>query len=107
VDAFTAIASHAPERPAAARPDALTLLGSYPNPFNSATTIAFDLAAASPVKLQVCDVLGRAVAVLVNNTLNAGAHRVAFDASGLAGGVYVAHLEAAGTTVSSKMMLIK
>ncbi|MCX6600387.1 MAG: S8 family serine peptidase [bacterium] len=107
VDAFAAIASHAPERPAAARPDAVTLHGNYPNPFNSATTIAFDLAAASPVKLQVCDVLGRAVAVLVNNTLNAGAHRVAFDASGLAGGVYVAHLEAAGTTVSSKMMLIK
>jgi subtilisin family serine protease len=107
VDAFTAIASPAPERPAVARPDAVTLHGNYPNPFNSATTIAFHLAAASRVRLQVCDVLGRTVAVLVDNTLNAGSHRIAFDASGLASGIYVARLEAAGTSLSSRMMLIK
>ena len=107
VDAFAAVSSHTPELPGAARPAALTLLGNYPNPFNSATTIAFDLAAAARVRLQVCDVLGRTVAVLVDNTLNAGPHRVTFDASGLASGVYVARLEAAGTSLSSRMMLIK
>jgi len=107
VDAFAAVASHAPELPVAARAEAVTLHGNYPNPFNSATTIRFDLAAMSRVKLQVCDVLGRAVAVLVDNTLNAGTHRITFDASGLASGVYAVRLEAAGTTVSSKMLLIK
>ncbi len=91
--------------PAAGAPDTYRLLSNYPNPFNPSTTIRYELPRASYVKLGVCDVLGREVAVLVNDAKDAGYHSVSFDAAGLASGMYFYRLQA-GDFVSTKRMLV-
>ncbi|MBU1653088.1 T9SS type A sorting domain-containing protein [bacterium] len=90
------------------------LIGAYPNPFNPITAISFQQSAFSHVSLTVYDVSGRKVATLVNGYRDAGVHRVTFDASGFASGVYLYRLEASGSgttptteTRVGKMVLMK
>ncbi len=79
----------------------------FPNPFNPATVVPFELAGAGPVRLAVYDVTGRQVAVLVDATMNAGRHTVAWDASGLPSGVYIVRLTAGGKVMTGKATLLK
>ncbi len=80
----------------------------YPNPFNPSTNIKFGLAKDENVNLIVYDILGRQVAVLLNNQpLTAGVHAVEFNASKLASGTYIYRLQAGSNIVVKKMMLIK
>jgi flagellar hook assembly protein FlgD len=72
-------------------------LGSYPNPFNPATTIRFQLATAARVELTVFDVRGAIVSRLLQGERSAGQHAVIWDGlddSGrpAASGVYLARL---------------
>lgn len=94
-----------------AGPDAvaarMTLEQNYPNPFNPTTTIRFTLPAASDVTLTVFDMHGRAVAVVAEGRLDAGAHTRSFDASHLASGQYLYRLEGGGVTLSRVMQLVK
>jgi hypothetical protein len=79
----------------------------YPEPFNPTTAISYQLSAFSQVNLRVYDLAGRLVATLVDGWREAGMHEVTFDATGLAAGVYLYHLETAGQSVSGKMVLLK
>jgi parallel beta-helix repeat protein len=79
----------------------------YPNPFNPATKISFELPSASYVKLTVYDVLGREVCQLANGEQTAGKHTVTFDGKNLPSGIYVYRLEAGRNTAISKMLLTK
>jgi hypothetical protein len=63
----------------------------YPNPFNPSTTITLHLPAAAPVRVEVVNLLGRRVALLLDAPLPPGHHRVLFDGSRLASGVYFVH----------------
>ncbi len=84
------------------------LYQNYPNPFNPVTTIGFDLAKPSTVKLIVYDMVGNEVEVLINNmSFSAGNYEFAFDASGLASGVYIYKLISDNFTDSRKMTVIK
>lgn len=76
----------------------------YPNPFNPATRVRFETEEIGLVTLKVFDILGREVATLVNTELNPGSHEAAFDASHLAGGVFLYRL-ACGDRMDSKRML--
>lgn len=87
--------------------NAFNLEQNYPNPFNPSTVVGFRLSVAGQATLKVYDLLGREVATLVNGTLPAGAHSVAFDASGLTSGVYMYKLEAGGLNQVRRMTLIK
>ena len=53
-------------------PQEFKLYNNYPNPFNPSTKIKFDIPTASQVKITVYDMLGKAVATLVDKQLNAG-----------------------------------
>jgi hypothetical protein len=55
----------------------------------------------------VFDLLGREVAVLKDAFSEAGTHRVTFDGSGLASGIYFARLEAGDFSQTKKLMLMK
>jgi photosystem II stability/assembly factor-like uncharacterized protein len=79
----------------------------YPNPFNPSTTIAYDLPKAGRVSLRVFDLLGREVAVLKDGFVEAGSHRVTFDGSSLASGIYFARLDAGAFSQTKKLMLLK
>jgi hypothetical protein len=95
------------EQGGASLPTRLALHPAHPNPFNPTTTLSFDLPNASDVHLEVFDVLGRRVAVLVEGQMPAGSHEVSWDASGVASGVYFARLSADGAAVSRKVVLLK
>jgi hypothetical protein len=77
----------------------------YPNPFNPSTTIKYELPEASVVRLNVYDMLGREVSVVVNERRDAGVHQVKFDGSGLSSGVYLYSLQA-GTFVQTRKLLL-
>jgi hypothetical protein len=96
----------APPRPAS-RPTQFSFDGNYPNPFNSETRFRFYLGRAAPARLTLFNLLGQDVAHLLDEKLPAGEHTVVFDASRLASGVYIARLQAATFTATSKMVLIK
>lgn len=88
-------------------PTEFTLHQNYPNPFNPTTSIEYQVASNEKVNLKVCDILGREVAVLVNETKQPGSYEVEFDGSKLSSGIYFYVLEAENVRVSKKMMLIK
>ena len=79
----------------------------YPDPFNPVTEIAFNLPEAASARLQVFNVQGQRVAVLVNEVLSAGRHAVRWDASGATSGVYFYMLEIPGKSETRKMILLK
>jgi hypothetical protein len=82
-------------------------LGNYPNPFNSETIIRWQIVLTSFVDLRVYDVLGREVAMLVNETRPAGRYEVTFDASRLATGIYLCRLSAGDYVQVRKMILLR
>ncbi len=88
-------------------PTAAALMGNYPNPFNSETTIRYALPQAGKARLAVYDLLGHEVATLVDGLRPAGRHSARFDAGGLASGAYVYRLEAADRIVVRTMVLVK
>lgn len=88
-------------------PAAFSLAQNYPNPFNPSTTIRYELALASDVKLKVFDILGREVATLVSAKQAAGNYAAQFNASRLSSGVYFYQLKAGGLIAIRKMMLVK
>ena len=82
-------------------------LVNYPNPFNPVTNINFTLPETGNVTLEVYDLIGRSVAVLVSGIKEAGSHNIRFDGSNLASGMYIYRLEFNNREVTQKMLLIK
>ncbi len=79
----------------------------YPNPFNPTTRIEYRVPSISYVVLTVYDVLGREVAVLVNEEKSAGNYSVVFNANNLPSGIYFYRLQAGNFTETKKMILVK
>ncbi len=90
-----------------ALPKVFSLDQNYPNPFNPATMIEYQLPTASHVVLKVYDVLGRAVANLVDQKQDAGTHFMRFDASKFPSGVYFCRLIAGDWVAVKKMVVLK
>jgi hypothetical protein len=88
-------------------PRALRLEPNYPNPFNPVTRLAVEVDRPQRVKLEVYDLLGRCVEVLVDAELPAGRHVATFDARGRASGMYVAVLRGDGFSIARTMVLVK
>lgn len=94
-----------------ARPS-IVLHQNSPNPFRTSTSIRFALAQAGHVRLEVFDVTGRSVAVLVDGLMPAGAGRAAWsgrDARGrrVAPGLYFVNLSSRGARETAKMLLLR
>ena len=79
----------------------------YPNPFNPATRIRFHVANAVHVTLKVFDVLGSEMRTIVDEDLQPGRYERAFDARGLASGVYFCRLQAGRFTQTQKLLLLR
>ncbi len=92
---------------AGAATDGETTAAAFPNPFARETTIQFTTTTVTEARLAIYDVTGREVAVLVNGTIEAGQHNVAFDARGLASGLYVYRLEAGTTVQTGRLTLLR
>lgn len=88
-------------------PNVVELSQNYPNPFNPGTVIEFHLPSEMDVRLEVFDLLGRRVALLADEHMQAGSHQVSFNASSLASGIYIYRLTTPGRSDSRRMALIK
>jgi hypothetical protein len=88
-------------------PSEYSLSQNYPNPFNPLTKISYELQITNDVRLSVFDILGKEVAILVNQKQNAGNYEIEWDASNYPSGVYFYKLEADDFKETKKMILIK
>lgn len=88
-------------------PEQFSLSQNYPNPFNPSTTIKFSIPETGNVMLRVFDVLGREVAVLVNEEMKPGNYEAAFTGVDLTSGIYFYSLVTEQFTDVKKMVLIK
>ena len=88
-------------------PKQIALLQNYPNPFNAQTMIRYSLPEQSQVTIDIFDILGRKIETLVEGPEPAGNHRVRWDASGQASGIYFYRIKAGDFAETKKMQLLK
>jgi len=93
-------------------PGAYWLEQNFPNPFNPKTNFGLRILDFGLVNVTVYDVLGREVAILVNEELAPGTYTTTWDASAMASGVYFYRLEATGAegrrfVETKKMVLLR
>jgi hypothetical protein len=93
-------------------PRALVLRQNYPNPFNPQTRIEFLMPRPGRAKVAVFDVGGSRVATIFDGALDAGPHTLSWngrDSRGrsVATGIYLYRLEACGTVLTRKMVLLR
>ncbi len=79
----------------------------YPNPFNPTTTINYRIPEQSFVSIKVYNMLGEVVALLVNESKDAGNYSLRFDGSDLPSGTYIYRITAGDFTDSKKLLLLK
>jgi hypothetical protein len=79
----------------------------FPNPFNYSTTIPYFLTEEEHVRLAIIDLLGREVAVLIDELQLAGERSVEFDAGQLTGGVYFYRLQAGSYSETKRLLLLR
>jgi hypothetical protein len=90
-----------------ATPLAFELRQNYPNPFAQTATIEFSLPQSGHAHLEVFDVTGRRVATLLDRVMESGAHRVTWDASGVASGTYVYRLRAGDEVQTMRALVLR
>ncbi|GEM_PF-4189067 len=93
--------------PASETPLSFALEQNYPNPFNPATTIRFSISRSTYVTLKVYNLLGKEVAVLLSDVIDAGTHTIKFNASRLKSGLYIYKLTAGNKSAVRTMTLLK
>jgi len=79
----------------------------YPNPFNPTTTISWQSPLGIWQIVKIYDVLGREIAILVNEEKPAGTYEIKFNASNIPAGVYFYQLKAGDFIETKKMVLMK
>ncbi len=93
-------------------PRRVLLLRSFPNPFNPATTIEFELSAPMTARISIYDTGGRLVTTLADGWYDAGRHSVHWDGRdargrSMASGSYFYRLNAGSTVQSQKLTLVR
>jgi len=88
-------------------PDRIKLFSNYPNPFNPITTIKYEIANSDLVQLNIYNLIGEKVAILVNDYKVAGNYSVELNGSNLPSGVYVYVLKVGSVYKVKKMVLLK
>jgi hypothetical protein len=88
-------------------PSSFAVHANYPNPFNAATAIEYDLPRPMFVTVEIYDLLGRRIERLVDGFQQAGPHTVVWDAERAATGVYFYRILAGEYDLTRKMVLLK
>lgn len=87
------------------------LLPPYPNPFNPAAGITFELGSRAQVRLTVHDIAGRTIGTLVDGVRGSGTHHAVFDARDCASGIYFCRLRVVDDTgvfsAGAKLLLLR
>ena len=94
-------------------PISFELKQNYPNPFNPSTIIEFTIPNVKTTRrvvfttLKLFDILGREIALLVNESKSPGNYKIEFNASGIPSGMYFYTLTSGDYSKTMKMVLIK
>lgn len=88
-------------------PGDFKLCPNHPNPFNSTTTICFELPHATMVNLSVYNIRGQLVKRLINEWKEAGSHAVVWEARGLSSGMYLYKIAAGSYSAAKKCLLVR
>jgi hypothetical protein len=88
-------------------PNRFRVFQNYPNPFNNQTTIRYWVPQRERVLLEVYNILGQRVALLVNGFQEQGEYFRTWDAGGLATGMYFYRLRVGNAGVLKKIVLVK
>ncbi|MCD4829812.1 MAG: T9SS type A sorting domain-containing protein, partial [Candidatus Cloacimonetes bacterium] len=93
-------------------PCVTALNGNYPNPFNPVTTVAFSLAEAGDVTIDIYNVRGQKVTTLVDGPMEAGQHNITWqgtDSNGqpVGSGIFFYKMKSGRFTATKKMILLK
>ena len=85
-----------------------SLSNAYPNPFNPTTTISYSIADdIDNLKINIYDIRGRLVQTLYNGHMNKGQHKILWNASEFASGVYFVQMKASDHIFNKKIIFIK
>jgi len=87
--------------------DIFDITGTYPNPFNSVTTLSFTLPVSGKASLIIYSITGQEVTRLIDGYMIAGRHSAAFDCAHLSSGVYIYSLTMDGFSKNGKMTLVR
>lgn len=88
-------------------PTEFALEQNYPNPFNPSTSIQYSVVSSQNVVLKIFNVIGKEVAVLVNEKKEPGTYTVDFSAANLASGTYLYRLQTGEFVQTKKMVILK
>jgi hypothetical protein len=83
------------------------LMQNYPNPFNSQTRIDYTVGSPQSAVLKIFDLLGREIATIVNERVEAGRHSATWDAIGVPSGVYFYTLHVGGYVETRRLVLVR
>ena len=94
-----------------ALPEGFSLGPNYPNPFNPSTLIPYQLPSPAPVRLEVFNLLGQRIAMLVDEEQPAGFHHARWDGTDTSGravgaGVYLYRLQSGPRLATGRMVLV-
>ena len=90
-----------------APPARFSLAAAYPNPSNGSVVFSFTLPITTRTRLDLFDTLGQRVAKLVDQVHSQGTHRLLYDTSHLASGLYIYRLSVLGTQSSRALIVAK
>ena len=88
------------------------LRANYPNPFNPITQIDFDIAKNQHVKIEVFNIRGQKIKTLINDTFEAGSHKITWNGTDdhgreMSSGIYFYQMTTNDSTQTRKMLLMK
>ena len=89
------------------RPDVFAIQQNFPNPFNPSTSIRFHIPIAGNVLLEIFDLSGRRVAILVNEYKYAGDHLAVWNSHTISSGTYYYRMSFQGSTITKAMVLLR
>ncbi|MCP4633165.1 MAG: T9SS type A sorting domain-containing protein, partial [candidate division Zixibacteria bacterium] len=88
-------------------PQNYDMITNYPNPFNAATNISFNLMQSGVVNLSVYNLMGQNIETIINNSMEKGQHNINWDASTYSSGIYFYKLTTNNKTFTKRMTLLK
>lgn len=88
-------------------PETFSIEAAYPNPFNPATTVSFNLALPAVVRVDVFNSAGQKIETLANSFMSAGSHSIFWNATFMSSGMYYISVCDGVTVKSSKVTLVK
>lgn len=83
------------------------LFNSYPNPFNSSAMISYYVPYRDKIILEIYDILGKKISVLVNEIKTTGIYVARFDSGNISSGIYIYRLRTSKSIIARKMLILK